>query len=167
MLKAVCFYGGELWLWLCAFVYKMITRVKIMCWGSQSNGSWSLSNVARRYLTSWTWGPQPRSNRRRKKTNTHIRLHAPWQMQMGTYETWGIYVTDRAASTESAGCIRHWLTSFGNKRWSITSKSTRNINWNLLETYANRPQLATRDFWSFLKFTFTCGDDDTMWKRDG
>lgn len=32
-------------------------------------------------------------------------------MQMGTYETWGISLTDRAASNKNLGGIAHWLTN--------------------------------------------------------
>lgn len=61
------------------------------------------------YLTSKTWGPQPRSNR--GGIHMGLILHTPWQMQMGTYETWGISLTDRAASNKNVGCIAHWLTN--------------------------------------------------------
>lgn len=45
------------------------------------------------YLTSKTSGPQPRSNS--KGTHVGLILHIPWQMRMGTYETWGISLIDR------------------------------------------------------------------------
>lgn len=37
------------------------------------------------YLTSKTWGPEPRSNW--KGVHMGLILHNPWQMQMGAYET--------------------------------------------------------------------------------
>lgn len=61
------------------------------------------------YLTSKTWGPQPRSNR--KGIHMGLILHTPWQMQMGTYETWGISLTDRAAGNKNDGGITYWLTN--------------------------------------------------------
>ena len=97
-----------LWLWKREFVYKIITLrvqlIKLMCWETKvmaPEACQAPPGITDAYLTSKTWGPQPRSNR----TGIHMGLilHTPWQMQMGTYETWGISLTDRAAGNKNIG----------------------------------------------------------------
>lgn len=76
--------------------------IKIMCLG------WGTKVMAPEACQMWPdiiwhpqiWGPQPRS-KGQKWIHMGFILHAPWQMQMGTYETWGIWLTDRAVSTKT------------------------------------------------------------------
>lgn len=112
---SICLQGKTPWLSQCEFVYRIrAPRAidKAYELGNKSSGSWSLSKppgITDAHLTSKTWGPQPRSDR--IGIHKGLILHTPWQMQMGTYETWGISLTDRAAGNKNGGGIAHWLSS--------------------------------------------------------
>lgn len=107
--------GKTLWSWYGGFVYKIITLRaidKAYVLGNKSNGSWSLSNAAWDYWRLFDI-KDLRSTAKVKQRGIHMGLilHTPWQMQMGTYETWGISLTDRAAGNKNVAGTVHWLTN--------------------------------------------------------
>lgn len=91
------------------------------------------------YLTSKTRGPQPRSNR--KGIHMGLILHPPhWQMQIGTCETWGISLTDRAAGNKDVSGITHsWTNEIVNLgEQTHRQRFTCDTQWTGLEIHVHK-----------------------------
>lgn len=86
--------------------------IKLMCRGNKSNSSWSLSNAAWDYQHLFDIKDLRSTAKVKQKRNTHgFNSTHPLTDADGTYETWGISLTDRAASNKNVGGIAHWLTN--------------------------------------------------------